>query len=112
MTSRVGETEALRKHLVVNIRRIMIVMTRLAELLVAQKLDGGKSPAPCFEFYPPTPPAQPGQQAPPASPPLSPEDLFTRLQAEIAEAAKLGDEAVQKALEEITKSIDDCKPTL
>ena len=100
MTSRVGATEALRKHLVVNIRRIMIVMTRLAELLVAQKLDGGKSPAPCFEFYPPV-----GQ-------PLSPEVLFTRLNDEIAEAAKLGNEAVQKALEEITKSIDDCKPTL
>ena len=100
MTSRVGETEALRKHLVVNIRRIMIVMSRLAELLVAQKLDGGKSPAPCFEFYPPV------------GAPLSPEVLFTRLNDEIVEAAKLGNEAVQKALEEITESIDDCKPTL
>ena len=103
-TSRDGVTAARREHLVANIRRIMIVMSRLAELLVTQKLPGGKSPAPCFEFYPP------------GGSPLSAEDLFTHLKAEISgaktEAAKLGDADVQSsALDNIATSIDDWKPT-
>jgi hypothetical protein len=79
----------------------MIAMTRVAELLVVQKLTSGKSPAPCFEFYPP------------GGSPLSPEDLFKGLKAEISEAAKLiGDAAIQNsALVEITTAIDACKPT-
>jgi len=103
-TSRNGETAALRTHLVANIRNIMLIMTRLAEILVAQKLPNGKSPAPCFEFYPP------------AGPPLSPEHLFARLKAEIGEAAELGDAVLRQALENILKSpaidIEVCKPTL
>jgi hypothetical protein len=99
-TSRDNATVA-RKHLVANIRKIMIAMTRVAELLVVQKLTSGKSPAPCFEFYPP------------GGSPLSPEDLFKGLKAEISEAAKLiGDAAIQNsALVEITTAIDACKPT-
>ena len=77
----------------------MIIISRLAGLLVSQKLTSGKSPAPCFEFYPS------------GGSTLSPENLFAGLKAEISEAAKLGDADVQKALEDIATSIDGCKPT-